>query len=153
MNKVLLVGNLGKDPEVRYAQSGTAIANFSLATSDSKKVDGEWKKHTEWHNIVAFGKQAENIGEHLQSGNKVAVEGKLQTSSWEDQQGVKKYKTEVVADRVEFLVTKKETHDAPTPVSDSKPEKNESPEVGELSGKAIIALQNTKAEEEDDLPF
>ena len=106
MNKVILIGNLGKDVETRYAPSGTAIATFSMATAERKKVDGEWVKSSEWHNILAFGKTAEVAGEYLSKGSKVAIEGRLQTSSWEDQQGVKKYKTEIVVDQLEFLESK-----------------------------------------------
>ena len=95
VNKVILVGRLGKDPEIRYTPSGTAIATFSIATNHSQKSEGEWVEKTEWHNILTFGKQAEFVGEYLLKGRQVFIEGRLQTNSWEDQQGVKKYKTEI----------------------------------------------------------
>ncbi len=124
MNKVILIGNLGKDVETRYAPSGTAIATFSMATAERKKVDGEWVKSSEWHNILAFGKTAEVAGEYLSKGSKVAIEGRLQSSSWEDQQGVKKYKTEVVVDQLEFLESKNSGKPciSPTPESEAEGE-------------------------------
>jgi len=99
VNKVILVGNVGKDPEVRYSQSGTPVANFSLATNERfKDRGGEWQDRTEWHNIVAWQRLAEIVGEYVAKGSKVYVEGKLQTTSWEDRQsGERKYRTEIVA--------------------------------------------------------
>jgi single-strand DNA-binding protein len=99
VNKVILVGNVGKDPEVRYSQSGTPVANFSLATNERfKDRNDEWQDRTEWHNIVAWQRLAEIVGEYVAKGSKVYVEGKLQTTSWEDRQsGVRKYRTQVVA--------------------------------------------------------
>ena len=86
MNKVILIGNLGKDPEIRYTPSGTAVANFSIATSESwtDKESGEKRERTEWHRIVAWGKLAEICGEYLHKGKQVYVEGRIQTRDWED---------------------------------------------------------------------
>jgi single-strand DNA-binding protein len=99
VNKVILVGNVGKDPEVRYSQSGTPVANFSLATNERfKDRNDAWQDRTEWHNIVAWQRLAEIVGEYVAKGSKVYVEGKLQTTSWEDRQsGERKYRTEIVA--------------------------------------------------------
>src|SRR5216683_7712897 len=99
VNKVILVGNVGKDPEVGYSQTGTPVANFSLATNERfKDRNDAWQDRTEWHNIVAWRRLAEIVGEFVSKGSKVYVEGKLQTSSWEDRQsGEKKYRTEIVA--------------------------------------------------------
>jgi single-strand DNA-binding protein len=99
LNKVILVGNVGKDPEVKYSTSGTPIANFSLATNERfKDRSGEWQDRTEWHNIVAWQRLAEIVGEYVAKGSKLYVEGKIQTSSWEDRQsGERKYRTEIVA--------------------------------------------------------
>ena len=99
VNKVILVGNVGKDPEVRYSQSGTPVANFSLATNERfKDRNGEWQERTEWHSVVAWQRLAEIVGEYVARGSKLYVEGKIQTSSWEDRQsGERKYCTEVVA--------------------------------------------------------
>ena len=100
INKVILVGNLGNDPEVRYMPNGSAVANITLATSDSykDKNTGQSVEKTEWHRIVFFGKVAEVVGEYCRKGSQVYVEGKLQTRKWQDQQGQDKYTTEIVVD-------------------------------------------------------
>ena len=99
VNKVILVGNLGKDPEVRNAQNGTKIVNFTLATSETwnDKASGERKERTEWHRVVAWRKLGEIAGEYLSKGKQVYIEGQLQTRSWDDQNGVKRYTTEINA--------------------------------------------------------
>ncbi len=99
VNKVILVGNVGKDPEVKYSPSGTPIAKFSLATNERfKDGSGEWQERVEWHSIVAWQRLAEIVGEFVTTGAKVYIEGKLQTSSWEDRQsGQTRYRTEIVA--------------------------------------------------------
>ncbi|MEE4246078.1 MAG: single-stranded DNA-binding protein [Kangiellaceae bacterium] len=100
INKVILVGNLGNDPEIRYTPNGGAIANLSIATSEQwkDKATGEPRDKTEWHRVVIFGKLAEVAGEYLKKGSQVYIEGKLQTRKWQDQQGQDKYTTEVVID-------------------------------------------------------
>jgi single-strand DNA-binding protein len=105
VNKVILIGNLGKDPEVKYTPSGTAVAKFSLATNDRQKdKSGEWKDHTEWHNIVAFQRTAEIAGEYLKKGRTVYIEGTLRTSSWDDKEsGQKRYKTEILVNDLVLL--------------------------------------------------
>lgn len=99
VNKVILVGNLGQDPEVRYLPSGGAVCSVTLATSESwrDKATGEQKEQTEWHRVVLFGKLAEVAGEYLRKGSQVYIEGQLRTRKWTDQAGVEKYTTEVVA--------------------------------------------------------
>ncbi len=101
INKVILVGNLGQDPEVRYMPSGDAVANISLATADSykDKNTGQMVDKTEWHRIVFFGKLAEIVGQYLRKGSQIYVEGKLRTRKWLDQQGQDKYTTEIVVDQ------------------------------------------------------
>lgn len=98
VNKVILVGNLGADPEVRYMPNGGAVANITLATSETwrDKTSGEMKEQTEWHRIVLFGKLAEVAGEYLRKGSQVYIEGQLRTRKWTDQAGIEKYTTEVV---------------------------------------------------------
>ncbi|NOZ38026.1 MAG: single-stranded DNA-binding protein [Gammaproteobacteria bacterium] len=105
VNKVILIGNLGKDPEVRYAANGAAIANITLATSESwkDKNTGEQVDKTEWHRVVFFRRLAEIAGEYLKKGSKVYVEGKLQTRKWQDQNGQDRYTTEVVASEMQML--------------------------------------------------
>ena len=103
LNKVQLIGNLGKDPELKYTPSGVAVATFSIATSESwKDTDGNQQEKTEWHNIVAWRKLAEICGEYLKKGKKVYLEGKLQTRNYE-KDGVKRYVTEIVADQLIML--------------------------------------------------
>lgn len=97
VNKVILVGRLGQDPEVRYAPSGTAVANFTIATNEVRRDrDGNNQEITDWHKIVAFGKTAEFLEQYIKKGDMIYVEGKLQTRSWEDKDGVKRYVTEVL---------------------------------------------------------
>lgn len=105
VNKVFLVGHLGNDPEVKYLPSGSAVANFSLATNESyTDKQGQKVQKAEWHRIVVFGKAAENCAQYLKKGSQALIEGKLQTRSWEDKQsGGKRYMTEVVAFNVQFL--------------------------------------------------
>ena len=109
INKVILVGNLGKDPETRYMPSGKAVTNFSIATSESwkDKQTGEQREQTEWHNIVVFGKQAEIAGQYLTKGKMVFVEGRIQTRSWDDKEsGKKQYKTEIICENFQMLGSK-----------------------------------------------
>lgn len=105
VNKVILVGNLGQDPDIKYTPSGKALAKFSLATNERfKDKSGEWQDRVEWHNVLAWQGLAEIAGEYLSKGSRVYIEGKLQTSSWEDRQhGEKKYRTEVVARELVLL--------------------------------------------------
>ena len=107
INKVMLIGNVGKDPETRYAQNGSAITRFSVATSESwkDKASGEMQERTEWHNVVCFARLAEIAGEYLRKGSKVYIEGSLRTSSWEAD-GQKKYRTEVNARELQMLDSK-----------------------------------------------
>ena len=104
VNKVVIVGHIGADPETRFTPSGTAVANFNLATNESRKSsEGAYRDHTEWHSCVLFGKRAEFAGEYLKKGQLVYLEGRLQTRSWEDDSGIKKYKTEVVGNEITML--------------------------------------------------
>ena len=103
VNKVILVGRLGADPEVKAIGSGSTVCRLNLATSETWVKDGQKQERTEWHRITVWGKLAEICGKHLAKGRQVYVEGKLQTRSWEDQQGQKKYSTEIVASTVQFL--------------------------------------------------
>ena len=105
VNKVILIGNLGKDPEVKYTPSGMAVANFTLATNERyKDKEGNWQDKTEWHNLVAFQRTAEIVGEYLKKGRSVYIEGKLQTRSWDDKEsGQKKYRTEIIVNDLVLL--------------------------------------------------
>jgi single-strand DNA-binding protein len=134
LNKVLLIGNLGKDPELSYTASGIAVAKFSIATNERwKDNDGNFQERTEWHNIVAWRKLAEICGQYLKKGSKVYLEGKLQTRSWDDKNsGAKRYTTEVIADDLIMLDGKS------APV--------------DLGGEAVHTTE-APAAEKDDLPF
>jgi single-strand DNA-binding protein len=104
VNKVILVGNLGRDPETRYTTSGDAVTNIRLATTDTwKDKAGEKQERTEWHNIVFYGRQAEIAGEYLKKGRQIYVEGRLQTRKWQDKEGQDRYTTEIIADRMQML--------------------------------------------------
>ena len=105
VNKVILIGNLGRDPEVRYAPSGSAICNVTIATSRAwkDKTSGEKQEETEWHRVVFFDRMAEVAGEYLKKGKSIYVEGRLKTRKWTDKDGAEKYTTEVMADRMEML--------------------------------------------------
>ena len=104
VNKVILVGNLGRDPEMRYMPSGDALASFSIATTDTwKDKSGQRQERTEWHRISMFGKQAEIAGQYLKKGSSVYIEGRLQTRKWTDKEGQERQTTEVVADRMQML--------------------------------------------------
>ncbi len=109
VNKVILIGNSGADPELRYTPGGTAVSNFSIATNESwTDSSGEKQERTEWHRIVVWGRLAEICNQYLRKGSKVYIEGKLQTRSWEGQDGLKRYTTEVVARDMQMLDTRGE---------------------------------------------
>ena len=104
VNKVILIGNLGKDPELRYTPSGQPVATFSLATTERwNDRNGQRQDRTEWHNIVAWGKLGELVNQYLKKGRSAYIEGRITTRSWEDKDGNKRYKTEIVANQVQFL--------------------------------------------------
>ncbi len=139
INKVILIGRLGSDPEVRYTPDGTAVANFSVATSDewTDKATGDRKERTEWHRIVAWRKLGELCGEYLSKGRQVYVEGKLQTRSWE-KDGVTRYTTEIVASDVQFLGSR-DAADTYRPSESAASQGYEEPQL--------------RDKQEDDIPF
>ncbi len=142
INKAILIGRLGKDPEMKYTPSGTAVASFSLATNYSvKDENGNYTDKTDWHNIVVYGRGAEFAGEYLSKGRLVYVEGRIQTRSWEDKDGNKRYTTEIICFDVQSLGSKGEVTAKPTdePAADEKATKDEQ--------------QSSDVEEADDLPF
>ena len=104
VNKVILIGNLGADPETRYLPSGDAVTNIRIATTENwKDKTGEKQEHTEWHRVAFFGKLAEIAGEYLKKGSPVYVEGRIRTRKWQDKEGQERYSTEIVADRMQLL--------------------------------------------------
>ncbi|ENZ0347025.1 single-stranded DNA-binding protein [Morganella morganii] len=127
VNKVILIGNLGQDPEVRYLPQGGAVTNITLATSESwrDKQSGEMKEKTEWHRVVVFGKLAEIAGQYLKKGSQVYIEGQLQTRKWQDQQGQDRYSTEVVVNvggSMQMLSGRNSGNDNTPPAVSQKPQ-------------------------------
>lgn len=109
VNKVILLGNLGKDPELRYTSQQFPISSFSVATSERRKdQDGQWKDMVEWHNVVTLGKTAENCSKYLKKGSQAFIEGKIRTRKWQDKEGKDRWTTEIVADTVQFIGSKSE---------------------------------------------
>lgn len=141
LNKVILIGNLGRDPEVRYTPGGLAVANFSMATSETwTNKEGEKETRTEWHRIVAFGKLGEICGEYLSKGKQVYIEGRIQTREWEDKEGNKRYTTEIIALQMLMLGSRESAGEPrPSPSSDM-----ETPNLPEPP------ISKTK---DDDIPF
>lgn len=140
VNKVILVGNLGADPEVRYMPSGSAVANLRLATSDSwkDKTSGEMQERTEWHRVVLFNRLGEIAGEYLKKGSKVYIEGAIRTNKWQDQSGNDRYTTEIVASTMQMLDSRggggapsfdpaAMGHSAPPPQQQSAPKAQSAP--------------------------
>lgn len=125
VNKVILVGNLGQDPETRYVPSGSAITNISVATSEEwKDKQGQKQSRTEWHRIIFFNKLAEIAGEYLRKGSKVYIEGKLQTRKWQDQSGQDRYTTEIVANEMQMLDSRGQQDSQPQGNQQNAPENN-----------------------------
>ena len=146
VNKVILVGRLGADPEVRYTPGGAAVANFRMATSENWTKDGEKQERTEWHRIVAFGKLGEICGEYLVKGKQVYIEGRIQTRSWEDRDGNKRWTTEIVANNMQMLGSPGEGVNAPVPESNEEDQAKH--------GEATAASSVKEAEfSEEDIPF
>ena len=138
VNKVILIGNLGRDPEVRYTTSGTPVANFTMATTDrwNDPASGERKEKTEWHRVVVWAKQAEIVGEYLRKGRQVYIEGSLQTREWTDRDGNKRYTTEVRAQRVQMLGRRGDDEGA-----------------GASERTAPAVAESSQGIEDDDIPF
>jgi single-strand DNA-binding protein len=142
LNKCMIIGNLGRDPEMRYTPSGQAVTQFTVATNRNyRDQQGEWQKETEWFRVVVWGQQAERTAETLRKGHKVYVEGRIQTRQWEDQSGQKRYTTELVANQVSSL-ERRDREDEP-PFAEDRP----------ASGGAPRTAPESSSEDFDDLPF
>ncbi len=152
VNKVILIGNLGKDPEVRYLEGGVPVANFTLATSEKYNKNGEKVTQTEWHNIVLWRGLAEVAEKYLKKGNQVYIEGKLRTRSWEDQTGNKRYTTEIVADTMTMLGGAKDTGYSQPGVNSSYNEVK-APSASSVSANSDSVSQALDTPMDDDLPF
>lgn len=148
INKVLLIGNLGRDPEVRHLESGSVVAKFSVATNESyKDKAGEWQTVTEWHNVVAWRALASRVERDLKKGSMVFVEGKLTTRKWQDKEGNDRYSTEVVANNLRLLEKRESQGEIPGGMPGVK---DEFPAVKK---EAQINQGNTSNDVDDDLPF
>ncbi len=156
VNKVILVGNLGKDPETRYTTGGDAVTNIRIATTDTwKDKAGEKQEKTEWHSIVFFGRQAEIAAEYLKKGRQIYVEGRLQTRKWQDKEGQDRYTTEIVADRMQMLGSRE--GGGAMPASDEPPDRERASGAGATSPKnasrgGAPAKKNVD-DLDDDIPF
>ena len=150
VNKVILVGNLGKDPEVRYMPSGGAVANLTLATSDTwkDKSTGENQERTEWHRVVMFGRLGEIAGEYLRKGSKIYVEGRLQTRKWADQNGQDRYTTEIVANEMQMLDSRGSGGGG-----DFKPASSKTSDNNSSNQQPATASAGGFDEFDDDIPF
>jgi single-strand DNA-binding protein len=151
VNKVILVGNLGRDPETRYNPEGGAITNISVATTDTwkDKASGEKQERTEWHRIVFFSRLAEIAGEYLKKGSQVYIEGSLRTRKWQDKEGKERYTTEIVADRMQMLGSRQGAGDASG--RDRGDKAKEPATAGE--GKASKKPAGKFDDMDDDIPF
>ena len=151
MGKVILVGNLGRDPELRFTKDGRPVASFSIATTDRwRDQQGSQQERTEWHRIVVWGKQGENCAQYLQKGRSVYIDGRLQTREWEDRDGNKRWTTEVVAQSVQFLGPRGEGASR-APASDSSGSTSPSEDAG--SGAGAGAGPGPESGQGDDIPF
>ncbi len=151
INKVILVGNLGQDPETRYTPSGMAIANITVATSDSwkDKQTGEPQERTEWHRVVFFNRLAEIVGEYLRKGSQVYIEGRLQTRKWQDQSGQDRYTTEIVANDMQMLGSRNQGGGAPPPT-----DYNQSRPASKPAAKRDAPPSPAEPDDfDDDIPF
>jgi single-strand DNA-binding protein len=148
VNKVIIVGNVGRDPETRYMPSGDAVTNISVATSNryKDKQTGETKENTEWHRIAFFGKLAEIAGQYLKKGSQVYVEGRLQTRKWTDQSGQEKYSTEIIAETMQMLGSKMAGSGDSVPDGGSRSRASEAPSAPTSSPSSLGAM-------DDDIPF
>jgi len=152
LNKAMLIGRLGRDPELRYTKSGQAVANFSIATNDTwNDKQGNRQEKTEWHNVVAWGKQAEFVGNYLKKGRLVYVEGRLQTNDWTDNQNVKHYRTEVVANNIQGL--DRTEGGAPGGGGGGAPQEYSQPPQGGPPPQEPTGSSQDEPYLEDDIPF
>lgn len=150
INKVIIVGNLGADPEVRYMPSGGAVTNVTVATSESwkDKNSGEPQERTEWHRIVFFNRLAEIAGEYLRKGSKVYIEGSLRTRKWQDQSGADRYTTEIVAGEMQMLDSR-----GGAPSTQSAPPSQGYASQSAASTEAMSSVGHSNEEFDDDIPF
>lgn len=154
VNKVILVGNLGADPEVRYTANGSAVTNIRIATSESwkDKTTGELQERTEWHRITLFARLGEIAGQYLRKGSKVYIEGKLRTRKWQDQQGQDRWSTEVIADQMQMLDSRGGGDNAQAQSYGTAPQQERAPEPATGGGASEGGFPGDSGFD-DDIPF
>ncbi len=149
INKVILLGRLGADPEIRYTQGQTAVCNLRLATNDRRRnADGQWVEQTEWHRVVTFGKTAENCGQYLKKGRQVFVEGRIRTNKWQDQEGKDRYTTEILAQSVQFIGGRDSGGMAVEKTSGGGADMG-----GDMPPQAMSSVGQAVSFDDDDIPF
>ena len=164
VNKAILIGNLGKDPEVRYSPGGAAVCNLSVATTHRvKDQSGQWNEQTEWHRVTLFGKTAEVAGQYLAKGRPVYIEGRIQTRKWQDQSGQDRYTTEIIADQMQMLGGRGDENQSygqpqpsPNNAQNSQPQQSYATESGASSQRQRsyqAQPPSGMADMDDDIPF
>jgi single-strand DNA-binding protein len=154
VNKVIIVGNLGRDPETRYMPNGEAVTNITIATTENwkDKNSGEKKELTEWHRVVFYRKLAEIAGQYLKKGSQTYIEGRLQTRKWQDKDGAERYTTEVIADTMQMLGSRQNTGGGNTPMDDYSTAQTTIRHKGTSPSTASHAIKNI-SDIDDDIPF
>ncbi len=143
VNRAIILGRLGTDPEVKYTQSGMAVTRFNVATNESwLNKEGQREERTEWHRIVVWGKQAENCGQYLAKGRQVYIEGRIQTSNWEDKEGIKRYTTEIIANTIQYIDSR-----------DSSMSKQQEPTAAMPPEEGQAVINEATPSSGDDIPF
>jgi single-strand DNA-binding protein len=156
VNKIILLGNLGKDPELRRTSSQTAVCSFPLATGERRRdAQGNWSEHTEWHNIIVFGNVAENCVKYLQKGRQAFIEGRIQTRKWQDKDGKDRYTTEIIANNVQFIGGGKSNDYEKSVTSSSYNDNQTSSPFDGLKSADSLPPQKEKeiSFDDDDIPF
>ncbi|MBC62509.1 MAG: single-stranded DNA-binding protein [Zetaproteobacteria bacterium] len=152
LNKVIVMGNLGQDPELRYTQSQTAVCTLNIATTEVWSKDGQRQEQTEWHRVIVWNRQAENCAKYLAKGRAVFIEGKLQTRSWEDKNGQKRYTTEITASNVQFMPSSNNGQPSSAPQGQIDNERNPSFDQFPKADKASFETPSSD-NNLDDIPF
>jgi len=158
VNKVILIGRLGSDPELRYTQSQTPVCSFRVATSERRKgQDGDWKEFTEWHSVVVWGKTGENCNQYLKKGRQVFIEGRISTRKWQDKDGRDRYTTEVIANNVQFLGEKGQSGDIEVSRGEASRGSNSSADESYMSAaqsnQFSVGGGDAVSLDDDDIPF
>lgn len=154
INKVILLGRLGADPELRYTQNRTAVCTLKIATNERRKdASGNWSEHTEWHNVVTFGKTAENCNQYLKKGRQAFIEGKIQTRKYQGDDGKDRYWTEIIASTVQFVGGKGDDSSSYQSSDDNMSSSYDSSSSTTMSSPVVGSMGESVSFEDDDIPF